>query len=462
MRAPYKKVKGRKRAPPRPSGRELRPLPGVFLEKTAGFVIGRKGSGGSGYLSRHLNASATVLAVAFSKSEIYLRPACTPRQIAKALATAFDKANGASRLFSLQSLGFSTKDDVQFVDTDATVADIAALAEIPEQLEIRARDEGGGVHSVLVSFRRSVVQLTLMASASDALLRFFDSFTTDLALVEEHSTPSLEPTPSQVGAQKSGTSKVKDHKGPAPLLIFTALQEERKILEEALGLKTTYEDGVARGVRHGSPIELISSKKMGRVPAAVAIATHLARSPVRFRLIVAAGLAGGFTESNTQRGAVVIASEIVDLATRKEHETRTEFRPAVFQLDDTLGRYIRSSAFDREKWEKSVLARDDWPQHLRPHIIEGVLACTDEIVSSDAWRSELVQAWAKLLGIEMESGGACAAAEAFGMKITVIRGVSDLADPRKSDDLWRRLAMRAVAETLDALIASGLLLAPPG
>lgn len=49
------------------------------------------------------------------------------------------------------------------------------------------------------------------------------------------------------------------------------------------------------------------------------------------------------------------------------------------------------------------------------------------------------------LGVEMKAGGVCAAAKEFNMDVAVIRGVSDLADPRKSDSEWRRRAMKTVA-----------------
>ena len=41
--------------------------------------------------------------------------------------------------------------------------------------------------------------------------------------------------------------------------MITALQEERDLLEAAFGLKTAFEDNVARGTRYGVSIELISA-----------------------------------------------------------------------------------------------------------------------------------------------------------------------------------------------------------
>jgi nucleoside phosphorylase len=49
----------------------------------------------------------------------------------------------------------------------------------------------------------------------------------------------------------------------------------------------------------------------------------------------------------------------------------------------------------------------------------------------------------------MEAGGVCAAAATFGMAPAVIRCVSDLADPSKSDDEWRRRAMKTLAHLIE-------------
>ena len=52
----------------------------------------------------------------------------------------------------------------------------------------------------------------------------------------------------------------------------------------------------------------------------------------------------------------------------------------------------------------------------------------------------------------MESGGVCEAAKFEAVGVAVIRGVSDLADPRKSDDDWRRRAMLTVAVLIEAAL----------
>ena len=72
-------------------------------------------------------------------------------------------------------------------------------------------------------------------------------------------------------------------------------------------------------------------------------------------------------------------------------------------------------------------------------------------MASSEFAELLCHAWPKLVGIEMEAGGVCAAAEAFQIKAAVVRGVSDLADPSKSNDEWRRRAMKTVAHLIENL-----------
>jgi nucleoside phosphorylase len=152
-------------------------------------------------------------------------------------------------------------------------------------------------------------------------------------------------------------------------------------------------------------------------------------------------------------GDVIIAESVVDLAVRKiqldqEGISGPEFRPRVFSTDMRLVNYLNYSGFQRPDWQARVFQEIEWPEHRRPAIQTGTIASADEVVSSNEWSERLLAAWPKLLGVEMEAGGACAAAELFDLKVVVIRGVSDYADPAKSDNEWRKRAMRTVIHLL--------------
>lgn len=394
--------------------------------------------------------------MSFQKTIYYGPLTIAPKVLAEALTLAMEKANGPARSFDVINFSFGMPDGLQYQSDSAHLSEVAAFEELPADLELLLSGDGP-IESLGFDLELHGPEVYVSSQSPDALHVCVQALEQALGLRERTDalSSSLALTPK---ALTPATTKAADP-GPPRVLLFTALNEERAVLEETLALKTAYEDGVARGVRHGVAIELISARRMGRVPASVTLTAHLARFGHNYRLIVVGGIAGGFAEAGVEKGAVILGTEVIDLATRKEHDAKTEFRPAVFPTDDTFARFVRSSSFDHEKWEKAIISAEAWPQGRRPYLLHGPLACTDEIVSSDAWRAELIAAWAKLQGIEMESGGACAAAAEFGQKVSVIRAVSDLADPRKSDDQWRRLGMRAVAHTIDALLASQLLLA---
>ncbi|HXQ38629.1 MAG TPA: hypothetical protein VN843_31805, partial [Anaerolineales bacterium] len=128
---------------------------------------------------------------------------------------------------------------------------------------------------------------------------------------------------------------------------------------------------------------------------------------------------------------------------------KIEFRPKEFTLDDRIPSFLRSGNFDEGEWGKSVLEDAEWPQGVRPTIRHGPVASLDEVVSSTSWIKKLCDAWPKLDGVEMEAGGVCAAAERFNVRPAVIRGVSDHANPLKSDDNWRIISMKTAAHLLE-------------
>lgn len=243
------------------------------------------------------------------------------------------------------------------------------------------------------------------------------------------------------------------------LAIFTALRMERDVLIKRWNLKNQYGQPFWVGERNNVEILVYSSYAIGRVPAAIATTKALLES--KPNMLVVLGIAGGFTETGVQLGDVLIAEVVADLATRKIHSDEdssiAEFRANPFRTDKRMIEFLDSGNFDKSRWEKQVLNEAEWPEGRRPTVRIGSVASLDDVVSSDEWRRMLLNAWPKLMGVEMEAGGVCAAAEEFGTLVTVIRGVSDLADPRKSDSEWRGRAMKTVATLVEYVIDSGVL-----
>jgi len=241
--------------------------------------------------------------------------------------------------------------------------------------------------------------------------------------------------------------------------ICVALELERQVLVKQWKLTGEYPDQLWRGTVGGVNVVLFGTDEMGRVSAAVATMQFLQENPKPAMLVVA-GIAGGFAREKVKLGDVLIPKSVADLATRKVGKTKgriPEFRPREFRTDTRILKYVRSGSFDIRSWEPAVIDAAEWPDGLRPTIHDGPIASLDEVVSSTEWVDTLCKAWPKLCGVEMESGGVCAAAEVHDLKVAVVRGVSDLADPAKSDDAWRLRAMKTVAHLLETIDFARLL-----
>jgi|GEM_PF-1498749 len=239
--------------------------------------------------------------------------------------------------------------------------------------------------------------------------------------------------------------------------IYVALQMEREMLVDRWGLKRAFSESVWKGQVSGRIVALFGRDEMGRVPAAVSAMKFLYEFDPG--LLIVAGIAGGMVAEGAQLGDVVVARSIADLASRKVLTAGgtnvPEFRPKEFAADPRLEGYLKSSDFSLRDWEQTVVRDGEWPDGRRPTLRFGTVASLDEVVSSAEWQGSLLAAWPKLVAVEMEAGGVCAAAKEFGKDVAVVRGISDLADPAKSDTDWRRRAMKGVALLLDSVFKAG-------
>lgn len=234
--------------------------------------------------------------------------------------------------------------------------------------------------------------------------------------------------------------------------IFVALEMERRILVDRWHLENDYPSPVWTGKLGSISVEVFSPNDMGRVSAAVSTMDYLA-THAKPDLLLVAGIAGGFQAAEVQLGGVLVATSIADLAQRKVLQKKwiPEFRHREYATDLRVAKYLQSGAFNSSTWEQSVIRDAEWPDGLRPAIRYGTLASTDEVVSSESWTGVLLEQWPKLLGIEMEAGGVCAAAKHHDLQVAVVRGVSDMADLSKSDTQWRRRAVKTVAHLLETI-----------
>ncbi|QYE37234.1 hypothetical protein KZX46_21615 (plasmid) [Polymorphobacter sp. PAMC 29334] len=241
----------------------------------------------------------------------------------------------------------------------------------------------------------------------------------------------------------------------AELVIFVALEEELEILAKSLSLRKGARTPEAQGQLDGLDVDVICPRNMGRVAAAVAMSSYLAKRARKPKLVLVVGLAGGFEENNTTPGHIVIVTKVVDLALRKVDDEADRpsphFRREDYTLQDQLMKQLLSDEFDKHAWSAKAAKDFDWPPDRRPSLHCGLMASADEVVASKKWREQILDGKGgepKLLGVEMEAGGVCAAAQKEGTPVSMLRVVSDQADPAKADDVWRKRGMRTLADLL--------------
>jgi nucleoside phosphorylase len=229
--------------------------------------------------------------------------------------------------------------------------------------------------------------------------------------------------------------------------IFVPMSEEREILIDALSCNfQLLKHSVWQGELNGVSIHIYSPGKIGRVSAAVETMAYL--NQFTPELIIVAGIAGGF-KNIVNKGAVVIPEEIVDLAYRKQIESKSLYRPKIYSISSSILSYFKSNIFNEQDWSSTVILQDkfDWDKGLKPYILceKARLVSTDEILMDQDYVDKLTNEYPDTVGVEMESGGVFAAAKQFDIDVLTIRGISDSSDAEKEDDKWRKLAMRGVS-----------------
>ncbi len=251
-------------------------------------------------------------------------------------------------------------------------------------------------------------------------------------------------------------------------VIVTALEEERDALHVLLpdirrlppgaedprvyhrcDLHVTFSDG-QRGIYR---LATLSLAKMGRLNAATATADAIRRWRPRFVLLV--GIAGGVPAQDAALGDVLVSDQVVDYELQKLLPDGPDVRYEVHRADQRL---LEAAAdFPDPGWSALPLPRR--PRKGQPTRLIGPIATGDKVDAAGVL-NRYRGAWPKLIGIEMEAGGAASAAfqSAHRPGFFMIRGVSDLANPDKDSATvgrWRAYACAVAAGYAVALLRSG-------
>ena len=199
-------------------------------------------------------------------------------------------------------------------------------------------------------------------------------------------------------------------------------------------------------------IVVVSPTSMGRVPAATVTVESIRRWHPRYVLLV--GIAAGI-EQRVSLGDVLVPDLIGDYAVSKVSPDKVEIRPQSPPVDQRLLVNIKNF---RGEWIHRIGVKR--PRRGQPQRHIGPIASGDTIVAARAHLDQLLAHWPKLIGLEMEAGGAAGAAAQAAVRpgFIMIRGVSDFADEAKGSgpvEAWRDYACHAAAAYTVAWLQSG-------
>ncbi len=268
-------------------------------------------------------------------------------------------------------------------------------------------------------------------------------------------SPGIQPTPSPT-------------QNEIDFLILTPLQEERDAVLRCLGqyrklppseqdirvyyfsdLPATFSDGSSTTYR----VVVAPLLGMGRVEAANATGDAIHRWRPRYILLV--GIGGGLAKAGVRLGDVLISDQIVDYELQKLTTDSSTTRWQVHRVDPRL--LGAAQNFLGDEWQQFI--EHERPDLGKPKLHFGPI-CTGDKVFANGLMDEHREVWSKLIGVEMEAGGAASAAyqAANSIGFFMIRSVSDLADAAKDSSevvSWRAYACEVAALYLIALLRSG-------
>lgn len=256
---------------------------------------------------------------------------------------------------------------------------------------------------------------------------------------------------------------------PVDFVIITALEEERDAVLSKLpdhrkvrpsqedvrvyfmsDLPAAYPDG--EGVTYQVVVMLLPG--MGRVNAMAATSDAIRRWNPRYVVLV--GIAGGVAARGVNLGDILVSDQVVDYELQKQTSEKDEVRWEVYRADQRLLEAARNLGED--DWQESLTTTRPASGVTSRHI--GPVASGDKVVAFGDILAKYRDTWPKLVGVEMEAGGAAAAAHQAAQRpgFFMVRGVSDLADEQKGSpdvEKWRSYACDSAASYAIALMRSG-------
>ena len=195
--------------------------------------------------------------------------------------------------------------------------------------------------------------------------------------------------------------------------------------------------------------------KMGEIAAANAVTDTIARWKPKFLIMI--GIAGGIPQDDLDLGDVVVADQIIGYEYGKLTDEEFKHRDRAYPASTLLLERIRN--FWDDSWNRHVNEpRPDNAKRATSKHFVGPIASGNKVIASTEFRNQLKSRWSELIALEMEGEGVFAAAfdrpqEQIPATL-IIRGISDMADERKSDE-WQEYAANAAAAFTINFLKSG-------
>jgi nucleoside phosphorylase len=309
-----------------------------------------------------------------------------------------------------------------------------------------------------------ILDLTNLARREAQIERLIQS------LAQERGKPqnNVRQTQAAAPAQSQSAISISEQRA-VDFVIVTALEEEREAVLRKLpgnhrhdpsteGIRFYYSADVPVTLPSGTQstyrVIVLSLLGMGRVQAATATSDAIRQWNPRYVMLV--GIAGGLAKAGVKIGDILISDQIADYELQKLTPEGPEVRWQVHRVDPRFIGAVQN--FNTAGWQDLITIERPDDRAPKRHI--GTVVTGDKVIAVEDMLTKYNEMWPKLIGVEMEAGGAAAAAfqTANAPGFFMVRGVSDLADSKKNSSRvqqWRAYACDVAAAYAIALLKSG-------
>jgi nucleoside phosphorylase len=253
-------------------------------------------------------------------------------------------------------------------------------------------------------------------------------------------------------------------------LLITALEEERDAVLKRLpgyqqlppsrdDVRVFYSSTIQAKLADGTECSysaIVCMVGMGRVPATAATSDAIRRWSPDYVVLI--GIAGGLKSAGVGLGDILLAEQIADYQSQKITEEKTEIRWSALPVDHRLLEFSRSIPVTTWLPEISEPRPHGGQGMPKRHI--GTITTGDAVIAvTEILESFRDTNWPKLIGVEMEAGGAAVSAHQSAHRpgFFMVRSVSDQAGNKSSKRVmaWRPYACDAAAAYAITLIRNG-------